>query len=141
MEGKSSCVLLADEHHGLRDGVRGLLETAFETVFMVADEASLVEGAGSLKPAVVVFDLSLSHGDLPRLLKRVAGRAPRAKILLLSVHDEATVAESALRAGADAVVLKSNLADDLIPAVDALLAGARYLSPEIARRTLKRGET
>jgi len=35
---KSSCVLLADQHHGLRDGVRGLLETEFETVFMVADE-------------------------------------------------------------------------------------------------------
>jgi hypothetical protein len=40
MNHKSSCVLLADRHHGLRDSVRGLLETEFATVLMVADEAS-----------------------------------------------------------------------------------------------------
>ena len=133
MNEKGSCVLLADRHHGLRDGVRGLLETAFETVFMVADEASLIAGAGRLKPAVVVLDLSLSAGDLPGLLGRISTRAPDAKVLLLSVHDERTVAESALAAGADAVVLKRSLATDLMRAVDALLAGQRYLSPEISR--------
>jgi hypothetical protein len=40
-----SCVLLTDRHHGLTEGVRGLLETAFGSVVMVADEASLLEGA------------------------------------------------------------------------------------------------
>jgi two-component system, NarL family, invasion response regulator UvrY len=140
MRKKSSCVLLADRHQGLRDGVRGLLETEFETVFMVADEASLLEGAGRLGPAVVVLDLSLSAGDLPGLLQRVSARAPGAKLLLLSVHDEATVAESALGAGADAVVLKRSLANDLMPAVDALLAGKRYLSPEIAKTQSKANE-
>jgi DNA-binding NarL/FixJ family response regulator len=140
MHKKSTCVLLADRHHGLRDGVRGLLETEFETVFMVADEASLLEGAGRLGPAVVVVDLSLSAGDLPGLLRRVSARAPGAKLLLLSVHDEATVAESALAAGADAVVLKRSLANDLMPAVDALLAGKHYLSPEITKTQSKANE-
>jgi DNA-binding NarL/FixJ family response regulator len=129
---KSNCVLLADRHHGLRDGVRGLLETEFETVFMVADEASLLEGAERLRPAVVVVDLSLSAGDLRGLLGRIIARAPGAKMLLLSVHDEASVAKSALSAGADAVVLKRSLATDLVPALEALLAGKHYLSPEIA---------
>ncbi len=45
-----SCVLLADRHHGLSEGVRGLLETEFGTVVMVADEASLLEGAVRLRP-------------------------------------------------------------------------------------------
>lgn len=125
----SSCVLLADRHHGLRDGVRGLLEATFDTVFMVADESSLLEGAERLTPAVVVLDLSLSAGDLPGLLGRLKHRAPSAKILLLSVHDERTVIESALAAGADAVVFKRCLASDLMPAVDALLTGGRYRSP------------
>jgi DNA-binding NarL/FixJ family response regulator len=131
MNHKKSCVLLADRHHGLRDSVRGLLETEFATVFMVADEASLLEGAEQLKPTVVVLDLSLAAGDLPRLLGRIGTQAPGAKVLLLSVHDERTVAESALTAGANAVVLKRCLATDLMPAVDALLAGRRYLSPGI----------
>jgi DNA-binding NarL/FixJ family response regulator len=126
---KSSCVLLADRHHGLRDGVRGLLETEFETVFMVADEASLLEGAEQLHPAIVVLDLSLAGGDLRGLLTRVAKRAPGSKVLMLTVHDEASVAEAALKAGAEAVVLKSRLATDLLAAVDALRAGKNYLSP------------
>ena len=44
-----SCVLLADRHHGLSEGVRGLLATAFGSVVMVADEASLIEGASRLR--------------------------------------------------------------------------------------------
>jgi hypothetical protein len=44
-----SCVLLADRHHGLTEGVRGLVETAFGTVVMVADEASLLERPGRLR--------------------------------------------------------------------------------------------
>jgi DNA-binding NarL/FixJ family response regulator len=47
------------------------------------------------------------------------------------VHDEATVAKAALAAGAAGVVLKSKLATDLLPAVEALRAGKRYLSPEL----------
>ena len=129
---KSSCVLLADQHHGLRDGVRGLLETEFETVFMVANEASLLEGAGQLHPAIVVVDLSLAAGDLRSLLTRVTERAPGSKVLMLTVHDETTVAKAALAAGAQGVVLKSRLATDLLAAVDALRAGRRYLSPELS---------
>jgi two-component system nitrate/nitrite response regulator NarL len=132
MNPKSNCVLLADRHHGLRDSVRGLLETEFETVFMVATEASLLEGAGRLNPAIVMVDLSLSAGDLIGLLRRIGARAPGVKVLLLSVHDERTVAESAMAAGADAVVLKRCLATDLIPAVKALLAGQSYLSSGIS---------
>jgi DNA-binding NarL/FixJ family response regulator len=129
---KSSCVLLADRHHGLRDSVRGLLEIQFESVYMVANEASLVEGVGRLKPAVVVLDLSLAGGDLRGLLARVAERAPGSKVLMLTVHDEATVAQAALTAGAEGVVLKSRLATDLLPAVDALRGGKRFLSPGLS---------
>jgi len=129
---KGSCVLLADRHHGLRDSVRGLLEAEFENVFMVADEASLLEGAGRLRPSVVAVDLSLSGGDLLGLLARVRERAPDSKVLMLTVHDESTIADAALAAGADGIVLKRNLATDLLPAVDALRAGKRYLSPELS---------
>jgi DNA-binding NarL/FixJ family response regulator len=54
----TGCVLLADRHHWLIEGVRGLLETAFGTVFMVSDQASLFDGVERLKPSVTVVDLS-----------------------------------------------------------------------------------
>lgn len=120
----SDCVLLADRHHRLADGVRGLLDTVFRGVFMVADQASLMEGAQRLAPALVVVDLSLAQGDIGELLHSIRERAPAAKVLLLSVHDEPTVADAAYAAGADGLVLKRAIATDLLPAVDALLANA-----------------
>lgn len=70
------CVLLGEQHHELSSGVRGLLDTAFGAVFMVADETSLIEGVARLQPALVVLDLVLAKGDLPGLLHMLRTRAP-----------------------------------------------------------------
>ena len=129
----SRCVLLADRHHALAEGVRGLLETAFESVFIVADEASLLKGARRLRPAVAIVDIALAEGDLSGLLSRVTARSPRSKVVILSVHDEPCVAQSVLRAGAHAVVLKRSIATDLLPAVERVLKGERYVSPALDR--------
>jgi len=110
---------------------------------MVADQDSLMEGARRLSPALIVVDVSFAEGDIADLLHSIRDRAPAAKLLLLSVHDEPTVADAAFAAGADGLVFKRAIANDLLPAVDALLAGRRYISPvagltptaTIARRT------
>ena len=115
-----SCVLLADRHHGLTEGVRGLLETAFGTVVMVADEASLLEGAVRLQPEVAIVDLSLARDSGLGWLRELRRRCPDLKVIVLSVHDEECVRDAAIEAGADAFVLKRAIATDLLPAVDAL---------------------
>jgi DNA-binding NarL/FixJ family response regulator len=125
---KMNCVLLADRHHELSEGVRGLLGTMFAGVFTVADEASLMEGAARIRPTVVVVDLSLAGGDIVGFLGALRRQAPAAKVLLLTVHDEPTVASAALTAGADGVVLTRAIATDLLEAVEAILAGRRYSS-------------
>ncbi len=127
--GSADCVLLADRHHGLSEGIRGLLASAFDHVFMVADESSLIEGAGRLQPAMAVVDLSLGNGDIYGVLLALKARAPLTKVLLLSVHDEPSVLRSAMGGGADGVVLKRDISTELLPAVDAVLAGGRYVSP------------
>jgi len=124
-----SCVLLADRHHGLTEGVRGLLETAFATVVMVADEASLLEGAGRLLPDVAVVDLSLAEDRSLGWLQALRERCPGLKVVVLSVHDEPNVRRAALESGADAFVLKRAIVTDLLPAVDRLRGGAG-LTPE-----------
>jgi two-component system secretion response regulator SsrB len=124
-----NCVLLADRHHRLSEGVRGLLDTVFSQVFMVADQDSLMEGAQRLSPALIVVDVSLAQGDIAAFLHSIRERAPAAKILVLSVHDEPAIVDAAVAAGADGLVLKRAIANDLLPAVDALLASRRYISP------------
>ena len=123
---KVKCVLLADRHQGLVEGVRGLLETTFQAVVMVADEASLFESARRLRPTLAVVDLSLVRAQSLQWLKRFRGLYPDLKLIVLSVHDEPGVRHSAMDSGADGFVLKRTLATDLLPAVDAVLAGKRY---------------
>jgi two-component system secretion response regulator SsrB len=117
-EKRLSCVLLADRHHGLTESVRGLLETAFETVVMVADETSLLEGAARLQPDVVVVDLSLARDSGLGWLRAVRQCSSDLKVIVLSVHDEAAVRKAVMEAGSDAFVLKRAIATDLLPAVE-----------------------
>jgi DNA-binding NarL/FixJ family response regulator len=115
--GQLSCVLLADSHAGLTDGMRGLLETEFGTIVMVADETSLLEAASRLQPDMAVIDLSLAGRGGLGWLRAVRERCPELKIVVLSVHDEQSVRRAVMDAGADAFVLKRSIATDLLPAV------------------------
>lgn len=122
------CVILADRHHGLTEGIRGLLETMFDTVVMVADEASLLESASRLEPTAVIADLSLARADNLGWLRRLRISCPKAKLIVLSVHDEPSVCAKTIEAGADGFVLKRAIAIDLLPSLDAVMAGEQYIS-------------
>ena len=123
------CVLLADRHHGLTEGVRGLLSTLFKTVVMVADESSLQESAARLQPDVVVADLSLAHDRSLAWLRQLRQDHPGMRLIVLSVHDEPSVRRAAMDAGADNFVLTRAIATDLLPAVEAVLGRARDAEP------------
>ena len=123
------CVLLADRHHGLTEGVRDLLSTLFKTVVMVADESSLQESAARLQPDVVVADLSLAHDRSLAWLRRLRQCHPGMKLVVLSVHDEPSVRRAVIDAGADGFVLTRAIATDLLPAVEAVLARAGGTAP------------
>jgi two-component system secretion response regulator SsrB len=127
------CVLLADRHHGLMERMRGLLETTFEAVIMVADEVSFLESASRLPVALVVVDLSLTYGDGIGMIRRFRAHFPKTKMIVISVLDDPSVSKSALEAGTNGFVLKRAIATDLLPAVDAVLAGQCYVSPVILR--------
>jgi two-component system secretion response regulator SsrB len=122
--------LLANRHDGLTEGVRGLLETTFDVVLMVADEISLFESVTRLPVDLAVVDFSLTRGEGIGLVRRLRARCLIMKLIVVSVHDEPSVSRSALEAGADGFVLKRAIATDLLPAVDAVLAGQRYISPD-----------
>jgi two-component system secretion response regulator SsrB len=124
------CVILADRHHGLTEGVRSLLSTIFDAVVMVADETSLFESAERIKPALAIVDLSLVPGEGLQWLPRLRSRCPDLKLIVLSVHDEPSVRRVAMEAGADAFVLKRAIVTDLLPALDAVEAGGSYFSPD-----------
>ena len=126
----AQCVLLADRHHQLMEGVRGLLETEFDVVVMVSDEISLCESATRMKVAAAVVDFSLAREDGLGLVRRLRSRFPELNLIVLSVHNEPNVSRAVLEAGANGFVLKGSIVTDLLPAVDTVLSGKKYVSPK-----------
>jgi DNA-binding NarL/FixJ family response regulator len=114
--------LLADRHHGLTEGIRGLLETLFDAVLMVADEASLVEGVARIQPDVVIGDMSLAHTGRITWVGELRRRWPQVKLVVIGVHDEDSIRAAVLAAGADAFVLKRRIATDLLPTIERVCA-------------------
>ena len=130
-QNEADCALLAGRHHGLSEGIRGLLETVFDVVVVVADETSLLESAKRLSANLAVVDMSLAREDGFGLLRRLHELCPTLKLVVISAHDETSVSQSALAAGADGFVLQRTIATDLLPAVDTVRAGQRFVSPSI----------
>jgi DNA-binding NarL/FixJ family response regulator len=131
-----SCVLLADRHHSLTEAMRGLLETRFDTVVMVADEPSLQASAVRLDPTIAVVDLALAKGDGLGVIRRLRARCPDLKLILISQHDEASVRRAAFESGASGFVLKRTIGMQLLDAVKEVMAGRRYPPDETAGETL-----
>ena len=129
---KQGKVLLADNHQNMLEGVRNLLEDMFETVFMVADEASLMEAAEKLKPDLIVADLSLPVTKELNIVRRMKMAFPQIKLIILSIHDEQAAFGECIEAGARGIVLKRRAVDDLVPAVETVLKGGTYVSQAVA---------
>lgn len=120
------CVLLADRHHELSEGIRGILESEFTAVVMVAGEPSLLETAARLRPNLVVADMALAQGESFGWLRRLLERCPDVRVIVLSSYDEPAIDRAAFEAGAMGIVHKREIAVHLLDAVDAVLVGRRF---------------
>jgi len=124
----SKCVLLADSHQDMLEGIRGLLKTEFDSVVMVADEKSLFEVIEKLNPDIIVVDLSLPISGEVNIARKIKNNHPNLKFIILSVHDDTTAIDEIMSAGAAGFVFKRSAVTDLMPAVDEILKGHTYIS-------------
>jgi len=126
-------VLIADDHHIVRQGLRALLEKAGHVVVAEAAngrEAVDLAAAHSIDIAVLDLIMPVLNGvDATRELGRVA---PQARTVLLTMHADRPYVVEALQAGAKGYVLKTQAAEDLVRAIEEVSRGAVYISPGIA---------
>ena len=129
-------IVLVDDHAVVRAGVRRLLEQ--ETLFEVIGEAESGEKAyqifGELKPDVMVMDLSMPGMGGLEAIRRILMRYEKAKILVLSMHEDLSFANQALKLGAKGYLTKNTLADDLVKSIETVTQGDVFLSDEIAKK-------
>lgn len=129
-------IVLVDDHAVVRAGVRRLLEQ--ETLFEVIGEAESGEKAykifGELKPDVMVMDLSMPGMGGLESIRRILMRHERARILVLSMHEDLSFANQALKLGAKGYLIKNTLGDDLVKSIQMVAKGEIFLSDEIAKK-------
>ena len=133
---KKTTIVLVDDHAVVRAGVRRLLEQ--EPLFEVIGEAESGEKAyqifGELKPDVMVMDLSMPGMGGLESIRRILMRYEKAKILVLSMHEDLSFANQALKLGVRGYLTKNTLADDLVKSIETVTQGDVFLSDEIAKK-------
>lgn len=131
-------VVVADDHHLVRQGLRALLENNHDV--SVVGEASTgyeaVELVESLQPDVIVMDLSMPMLDGIQATSRIVELNVPTQIVIVSMHADTAVIHGLVRRGVKGYLLKDALADELILAIRSAQAGRLYLSPTISESVL-----
>jgi DNA-binding NarL/FixJ family response regulator len=137
--GKRHRVFVVDDHPIVRQGLALLIDQEPDLVVCgAAEEAeTALEAISASRPDVVVLDISLPGPDGIDLLKTIRSIDPTLPILVLSMHDETTYAERALRAGANGYIMKQEATENVLVALRRILRHELYLSERIANRMLR----
>jgi len=127
--------LIADDHGVLRAGLIALLndEPGMEVVGEADDENSAVSLAVEKRPDVVLMDLSMPNTGGIEATRRIKQLVPEARVLILTVHEDKSLMQEAIRSGAMGYILKRAVKSELINAIQAVIRGELYLHPAMAR--------
>jgi DNA-binding NarL/FixJ family response regulator len=131
---KKTRILIADDHSMIRQGIRAVI-TALRDCELCGEAENgraLLTLALKHQPDLVVMDISmpkLNGLETTRLLHR---QSPDTRVLILTMHDSETLADEIIKAGAHGYLLKSDAAELLPKAIEAVAAGRNFLSPRLS---------
>jgi len=133
-------VLVADDHGIVRAGIRLLLERQpdIEVVAEATDGVQAVEQALAMRPDLCILDVGMPRMTGLQAAREIRANLPDARVLILSMHDDAHYLFEALKAGASGYVLKREADQDLVGAVRAVGGGEAFLT-NAAERSIIRG--
>jgi DNA-binding NarL/FixJ family response regulator len=135
-------VVLADDHALVREGLRHVLdaEAGIEVVGEAANGAEAVRLALAQRPDVVLLDITMPEENGLRAAARLREQLPEAKILMLSMHDNAEYVREGMRIGTHGYILKDSAGEELRAAIRAVHAGGTFFSPAVVRRLTAQAE-
>lgn len=132
-------VLVVDDHPIVREGLAQMINR--EPDLSVCGDAEDMRGAvqllDTLKPDILILDISLKGPDGLDLVKHIRARDPELPVLILSMHDESIYAERALRAGANGYIMKQEATDNVLVALRRILSHEVYLSSRVTNKMLR----
>ena len=130
-------LMLADDHKMLREGLRrSMVERGFDVVGEARDGAEAVELANSLRPDVILMDVSMPEIDGVEATRQIRERQPDVRIVMLTMHADQDVLADAIRAGANGYLVKDCSTDEIASAIETVAGGETALSPRLAASML-----
>ena len=132
-------VFIVEDHPVFREGLMQIINSEGDlTVCGEAGDAEhALEAIPSLKPDLVVVDITLPGKSGLELIKDLRARNGGLKLLVLSMHDEALYADRVLRAGGDGYIMKQEDPEEVVHAIRDVLGGHIYVSEEVLASTAK----
>jgi len=127
-------ILVADDHEGVRQAVRQLLEAqeGWQVVGEAASSSDALAKAVELGPDAVVLDISMPELDGISAARLIHHALPRTELVILSQHDAQEMVQKALEAGVRGYVLKADAPKELVPALEAVYQHQQYLSAGVS---------
>jgi DNA-binding NarL/FixJ family response regulator len=125
-------IVLADDHSIVIEGLRALLANDFQIVATANNGRDVIVAARNFKPDVVILDVSMPRLNGIDAAREIRKNDPKIKIVFLTMHNEPAYVHQAFDAGASGFLLKHSASVDLLPALQRVLSGSSYLSPEVA---------
>ncbi len=118
-------VLVADDHAVLRSGLRLLINSQpdMEVVAEAGDGRDAIRKISEAKPDVVLFDLTMPRTNAMDTIRHVTRTRPKAKVVVLTMHEQPAYVQSAAAAGAVGYVVKRAADTELLSTIRAVAAG------------------
>lgn len=131
-------VLIADDHALVRAGIRALVEKIKGLVVVgeAGKGSEALELAKQLKPNLMLLDLTMPDGGGFEVLAQVKKQFPEIRVIVLTVHEAGEYAIRALREGAAGFLPKSAASTELEQAIQTVIGGEVYISPEMSRKSM-----
>lgn len=132
-------IIVADDHHIVRQGICALIEKAgtAEVVGEASTGAIAVHLVKELIPDLVIMDISMPELDGIQATEQISRLNLPTRVIILSMHSKPNIVQQALRNGAKGYLLKSSISEELMLAVKAASQDQTYLSPGIASGVLE----
>ena len=133
-------ILLADDHEVVRKGLRALLEAqpGCKVIAEATDGRDAVEKAKDMHPDVAIVDIGMPSLNGLEATRQIVKKAPRTRVLVLTMHDTNPLIQQVVKAGARGYVLKSDVASDLVSAVEALCRDQTFFTSKVSQIILDR---